>query len=260
MALGVAVAVGLLARLRRWAGVGLLLLWVLLCYGNYEHVSANGANMALRHAGYLADETFLRGSAFAVTRPWLLVGALVAALGFGWAALRPGARVRLRTLAIGCAVTAAAFAFWSASSETLGWRQTSFVAQNASWLVRAIAVRDSITPSAPEPPNPSKSFEPPKPPEPVAPDLDGEPLVAFGDAKTNVLLVFLEGVSGAYLEPIVAANDRSSVQDLRCPSSAVSHAITSSSRVSSRSSARPTAVSTRCSVVNCRGSFPPRPR
>ena len=73
VALGVATAVGLLARLRRWAGLGLLLLWALLCYGNYEHVSANGANMALRHAGYLADETFLRGSALAVTRPWLLV-------------------------------------------------------------------------------------------------------------------------------------------------------------------------------------------
>ena len=107
VALGVAAAVGLLARLRRWAGAGVLLLWVLLCYGNYEHVSANGANMALRYAGYLADETFLRGSALAVTRPWLLVGALVAALAFSWAALRPGAHVRLRALAIGCAATAA---------------------------------------------------------------------------------------------------------------------------------------------------------
>jgi arylsulfatase A-like enzyme len=199
VALGVAAAVGLLARLSRWAGTGVLLLWVLLCYGNYEHVSANGANMALRDAGYLADETFLLGSALAVTRPWLLVGALAAALGFGWAALRPGARVRLRTLAIGCVVAAVAFAFWSTSSEMLGWRQTSFVAQNASWLVKAIAVRDSIAPSAPSTPSA---------PELVAPDFDGEPLVAFGDSKTNVLLVFLEGVSGAYIEPIAAANAR----------------------------------------------------
>ena len=69
VALGVAAAVGLLARLRRWAGMGVLLLWALLCYGNYEYVLANGANMALRYAGYLADETFLLGSALAVTPP-----------------------------------------------------------------------------------------------------------------------------------------------------------------------------------------------
>jgi hypothetical protein len=99
-ALGVAVAAGLLARLRGWLGVGLLLLWVLLCYGNYEHVRANGANMALRYAGYLTDATFLRGSALAVTQPWLLVGALLATLGFGWVALRSGSRVRLPTVVI----------------------------------------------------------------------------------------------------------------------------------------------------------------
>jgi hypothetical protein len=101
-ALGVAVAAGLLARLRGWLGVALLLLWALLCYGNYEHVRANGANMALRYAGYLADAIFPRGSALAFTPPWLLAGALLATLGLGWAALRPGARVRLPTLAIGC--------------------------------------------------------------------------------------------------------------------------------------------------------------
>jgi hypothetical protein len=146
-ALGVAVAAGLLARLRGWLGVGLLLLWALLCYGNYEHVRANGANMALRYAGYLADAIFLRGSALAFTPPWLLAGALLATLGLGWAALRPGARVRLPTLAIGCALAAAALALWNASPETLGWRQTHFVTQNISWLTRGIPVRDSVEPS-----------------------------------------------------------------------------------------------------------------
>jgi hypothetical protein len=193
VALGVAVAVGLLARMHAFVGAALLLIWVLLCYGNYEHVLANGANMALRYAGYLADETFLWGSALAVTRPSLLVGVLVVTLGFSWAALRSGARVQLRAIAISCAVAIAGTAWWSASPEALGWRQTSFVAQNARWLIRAA--------EPPIVPAPSAQGE-------HAPDLDGEPRVAFGKPKTSVLLVMLEGVSGAFIEPIAVANER----------------------------------------------------
>jgi len=200
-ALGVAVAAGLLARWRGWLGAGLLLLWVLLCYGNYEHVRANGANMALRYAGYLADATFLRGSALAVTQPWLLAGALLATLGLGWAALRPGARVRLPALVIGCALAAAAQALWSVSPDTLEWRQSHFVVQNISSLTRGISARDFVAPSA-------LGESAPDPDGELVPDLDGEPVVGFGEAKTNVLLVVLEGVSGAYIEPIVVANER----------------------------------------------------
>ncbi|MBW2577087.1 MAG: LTA synthase family protein [Deltaproteobacteria bacterium] len=200
-ALAVAAVAGMFARLRGWLGVGLLLLWVLLSYGNYEHVRANGANMALRYAGYLTDATFLRGSALAATQPWLLAGALLATLGLGWAALRPGARVRLPTLVIPCALAVTALALWTESPETLGWRQTHFVTQNITWLTRGIPVRDSIEPSMHGESAPDLDEE-------FVPDLDGEPVVGFGDAKTNVLLVILEGVSGAYIEPIAAANER----------------------------------------------------
>jgi len=200
-ALGLAVAAGLLARLRGWLGAGLLLFWVLLCYGNYEHVRANGANMALRYAGYLSDATFLRGSALAATQPWLLVGALLGALGLGWAALRDAGRVRLRTLAIGCAIAAAVPALWSVSPEPLEWRQANFVAQNAAWLIRDLHLRDSVESSALGEAARNSDAE-------LVPDLDGEPVVAFGPAKTNLLLVVLEGVSGAYIEPIAVANGR----------------------------------------------------
>jgi hypothetical protein len=208
-ALGVAALAGLLARLRGWMGSGLLLLWVVLCYGNYEHVRANGANMALRYAGYLTDATFLRGSALAATQPWLLIGALLLTLGLGWAALRPGARVRLPALAISCAIAAAVHALWSESPETLGWRQANFVAQNASWLIRGVPSSDALEPSALGESVPG--FEGDSAPDldiDPGPDLDGKPLVAFAEAKTNVLLVMLEGVSGAYIEPIMAANER----------------------------------------------------
>ncbi len=200
-ALAVAVAAGLLARLRGWLGAVLLLLWVLLCYGNYEHVRANGANMALRYAGYLTDPTFLRGSVLAAAQSWLLAGALLATLGLGWAALRPGGRVRLPTLVVGCALAAAAQVLWNPSPEALEWRQTHFVAQNISWLTRGIPVRGSVEPAALAESAPAADGE-------LAPDLDGEPVVGFGEAKTNVLLVVLEGVSGAYIEPIAAANER----------------------------------------------------
>ncbi|MBW2541682.1 MAG: sulfatase-like hydrolase/transferase, partial [Deltaproteobacteria bacterium] len=192
-ALGVAVAVGLLARWRSWLGAGLLLLWALLCYGNYEHVRENGANVALRYAGYLTDATFLRGSALAVSRPWLLGGALLVTLGLGWSALRPGARVRLPTLAISCALAAAVLLSWNASTDELGWRQTHFATQNISQLTRGTPESDAVEPPALEA---------------SAPDLAGEPVVGFAEAKTNVLLVILEGVSGAYIEPIALANER----------------------------------------------------
>jgi hypothetical protein len=199
-ALGVAAVAGLFARLRGWLGVGVLLLWALLGYGNYEHVRANGANMALLYAGYLGDATFLRGSALAATQPWLLAGALLATLGVGWAALRPGKRVRLPRLVICCALAAIALTLWRESPETLGWRQTHFATQNIARLTRGIPVRDSIEPSMPRETEPDLDEE-------FAPDLDGEPLVEFGGAQTNVLLVILEGVSGAYIEPVAAANE-----------------------------------------------------
>ncbi len=208
VALGVAFAIGALARWRRWAGVGLLLVWLLLCYGNYEHVRANGANLALRYAGYLVDPTFLLGSALAVTRPWLLVGAWTPALAIGWAALRAGSRARLLPLALGCALTAAAFAFWRASPGTLDWRQSSFAAQNASRLVRAVAARDALAPPADPSAAPGPERAPSSALDAAAPDLAGEPVVAFGSPGTNVLLVMLEGVSGAYVESIAEANDR----------------------------------------------------
>ena len=93
-----------------------------------------------------------------------------AALGLGWAALRPGARARLRTLAIPCVLAAVGFAFWNVSLGSPSWRQANFVAQNASWLLRATAERDFIAPLAPAT---------------GTPDLDGEALVPFGDATCD---------------------------------------------------------------------------
>jgi hypothetical protein len=229
-ALVVAIAIGLLARIRAFLGAALLLIWALLCYGNYEHVLANGANVPLRYAGYLADETFLMGSALAVTRPWLLIGVTSVALCFGWAALRSGARVRLGALAIGCVAAIAGTFWWSASPDALGWRQANFVAQNARWLIR-VTGSDALTPSDPmERALPKMDRALPKTDralsnegEPATSeegehasrneveresDLDGAPLVAFGKPGANVLLVMFEGVSGAFIEPIAVANER----------------------------------------------------
>jgi hypothetical protein len=223
IALGVAIAVGLASRMRAFVGAGLLLIWALLCYGNYEHVLANGANLQLRYAGYLADETFLMGSALAVTRPWLLIGVTSVALCFGWAALRSGARVRLRTMAIGCAAAIAGTFWWSASPDTLGWRQANFVAQNARWLIQ-VAGSDALTPSDPSKRALSKmeralSNEGERASSENGEhasrneveresDLDGAPRVALGKPGANVLLVMFEGVSGAFIEPIAVANER----------------------------------------------------
>lgn len=182
----------LAARAARPAAAAVAALWSLLCYADYEHVRALGANAALAHAGFLADETFREGSALAPSAP-VVLGALVAgaALLAAWGGRRGSPRPRLRSFAFVAGVALALLLVWPNAPEAVAWRQSHALWQNLG----------SLRTGALLPPAGSG--------RPLPRDLSGPPRFELGRADRNVLLVVVEGLSGAYLEPVAAANGRS---------------------------------------------------
>jgi hypothetical protein len=198
-----ALIVCLLASVRRWLGITFGIAWVLAAHANYEHVLALGSMTNLEHAGYLADSTFFFGSALSPTRP----GLLAAALGVGVVLLlvaaprhassgtqtsasrrtpspRP-ARIAAMGL-VGCAL----LSLWPLNETRPGWRQRHFAIANALALFDTPLTRDA-----------------PLVAERIPGDLSGEPRIALPRPGQNVLLVILEGISGAHVSRIREAQD-----------------------------------------------------
>ena len=191
IALAVVVALG---RVSRAAAAVVVLLWTALQYANYETVRVLGSLASVLDAGYLADPTFLFGSALVVSRPALLAALLVACPALAWAGL-PAARLRT---ALGSIIAAALLlgvqATWPWRDDVVAWRQTHFVSHNA---------RLALWPGARAPGQASSSSDPPaamleRVPD-LAANLDGVPRLPLARSGTNVLLVVLESVSGAFL-------------------------------------------------------------
>jgi hypothetical protein len=188
----VSIAAGILcwlARRRRWVGIVFGAMWVLACYANYEHVRALDSLLNLDHAGYITDSTFFFGSALAPARPVLLSAALALNLGLLlYATSRQATPLRpMRLAAIGL-VGLGLLAVWPLDEGSAGWRQRQFALSN----VRA-------------------RFDAPLDPEVVpttrraVADLGGEPRIGLPGTGRNVLLVILEGISGAHVASTRAA-------------------------------------------------------
>jgi len=195
-ALGVAAAAMALSRLRRRAAFVLVGVWFALCAGNAEHVLVNGANVGAAHAGFLTDATFVFGSALRPTLPLpLALTAGVTGL-LAWRATRGVAAVRpiLLTAAAGVLLGGALLA-WPIDLATAEWRQAGPLEANLrpSRPAPALAI-DARAPL----PAPLERREPA--------DLSGVPVVRFPSQRPNVLLVMLEGISGAHIEAIATAN------------------------------------------------------
>ncbi|MFQ5513964.1 MAG: LTA synthase family protein [Myxococcota bacterium] len=184
LALLVAWPASLLRGRLRAIGGALVLLWSLLFYGNYEHIRALGSAVSLAYAAFLRDPVFLRGSALAVSSPGLLLALVVLPLGWLWLAHQQR-RSATRELGFLAAPLWLLLWLWPVDPALLSWRQSSFVAENVSWLLSpelraapgALARRESG-------------------------DLSGTPRLASRarPQARNVLLVLLEAVSGAYLD------------------------------------------------------------
>ncbi|MGI5865090.1 MAG: LTA synthase family protein [Myxococcales bacterium] len=181
----VALVALLVSRLSEIAAWVLLVAWLALNHANFEHVAFLGTFLDPTYASYLSDSTFLLGSGLAVSRPVLLAVVAVAssalfALARPWRGtwLLPAAGFAVVALIVSLALPL--------RDENLLWRQGHCLQLNVGRAFAPGRVR----------------VEPAKLPPP---DLAGEPVVAMPRPRTNVLLVMLESISGAYV-PSVAAD------------------------------------------------------
>jgi len=207
LGVGLLVASGLWALSRRLQllTLCLLALWVVAGYGNFEHVLANGANAGLVYASYLSDATFLFGSALSIGHPVLLGIASAGALALGiaagaaWKTLGPrSSRGATRDpgtawkLALLGALVLSLTALIQPEPGAAPWRHANAVQQNLRWAVAApvtggsrLAGEAAVDPRA---------------------DLSGELRFEPRSPRPNVLLVVLEGISGAHIPAITEPN------------------------------------------------------
>jgi hypothetical protein len=174
---------------RRWRWLlpvfVVFVIWVTLNLGNFEHVVVLGNNSSLAYADFLTDATFFRGSALRSASPlrWTLGFALTAV--FVGLALRhrPWPKASTKWVSLTGVVALCAHLAWPLAGAAPMWRQTSFLIENLRWL------------------NASEELEEARVPVPgyFPSELHGEAWTELGRSDHNVLLLVLEGVSGAYL-------------------------------------------------------------
>lgn len=189
-----AVVVLLLSALQlvRWKRIGRivgflpLLAWLAINCANYEHVRALGTMVTWDYAGFLTDETFLAGSVAHITHPVFLAALALIAIAAYWLATRTPSRPTLVAAPAVALVGALILVLWPLAPDALAWRQRHFLVHNLYWVgnVDDISAEEiNIAGVYPA-------------------DLDGEPIIELDHRGTNVLLVVLEGISGAYLDSV----------------------------------------------------------
>lgn len=183
-------ASGLIAATRfgswfRWVGPMCVGFWCVANFANYEHIHELGSMASLSHAGYLADPTFFRGSVLAPTHPFLLVLTTLASVALVWRASAPDRPKKPHApLLIGIGLVIVVVAV-PQSGAIASWRQTNFLVAQS---VRLITHRGAGGVAA--------SFGNGSL---AARDLEGTPILDGEGRARNVLLVVLEGVSGAFI-------------------------------------------------------------
>ncbi len=199
-----------LARVARWLAVLVAGLLAVGYYANYETIAALGTIASPLDLGFLADPTFVAGSALEVSHPLLLAGVVLATLALAWVGLR-GAVLSDALLSLaGAGVLLGALSLWPADPGLAAWRQANAIEHNVEWL----ALRGV------EAPAPGEGFsDPAEAVLAVVPqlgaDLEAPPRFSFDGRGNNVLLVVLEGVSGNYLPAAAREHQREAVNKMR---------------------------------------------
>ncbi len=193
--LGVALVLTALAGtlLQIWEPLAVMLAVVhaLMWWGNYEQIVALDGSLLLGYIDHMADPTFIAGSVLTLSQPWLGLGMLPIAAGLVIGALRRGESVNSWiALALGIPLVAYAVTAVPTSKAPL-WAQENFLIINAETAVRKGPMNISAA-----------TF---------TADLDGPPGASLARPRPNVLLIVLEGYSGAYLAPVAAAHGRADV-------------------------------------------------
>lgn len=167
--------------------------WCVINFANYEHIRELGAMASLANAAYVIDPTFFRGSVLAPTHPLLLMQIVLASTIAAWCALNPDRRLQpLPVVVSGLALMVVA-ATTSRTDTIASWRQTDLVTAQGVRLLTSLGAKD--------------------PPHTIAHgsltirDLDGTPIIPDDPRARNVLLIILEGVSGAYIPSLAAHHE-----------------------------------------------------
>lgn len=193
---------GCVLALRAFGGVGprivtalLALIWGALNYGGYENVLANDALIDVSLLKYIGDETFVQGSSDP-ERPLFLGLIFMLTPLAAWRASRTLAESgpRLAPNLVPTALGLLVLTLWSPSLGELAWRQENFLAQAPERLTSG--GRSARGRSVSSDPEVQRA---------MGRDLVGEVRARQGDGKRpNVLVVFVEGASGAYLPDVAA--------------------------------------------------------
>jgi len=176
-------------QIGRIVGLPLLWLWVGFQYGNFEHVRALGTLINWAYLGYVADGTFFTGSVLHLSHPIAFVLVLLGSTVLYWWATRSRSWHALGVTAGAAVVALLALFPWQVDPGAATWRQQHFLPENLRWVGAAEAITASTDDIYGLYPG----------------DLTGKPIIEIGHPGTNVLLVVLEGQSGAYLESVAAA-------------------------------------------------------
>lgn len=188
LGVGIAVAFMLPKRLFRFP-VALLwfFAWILLAHGNFEHTKILGNTVSTAYVEFLFDATFVKGSALQLSSPWLLALSAVFGGVVLWRLSRERTSWKQALMVAGAALVLSLFhRLLPVSGEVPSWRQNSFVLENLLWsaneeeLVASDADLAGYFPA----------------------DASGELVRPQATGKQNVLLIVLEGVSGAYVDPV----------------------------------------------------------
>ncbi len=177
-------------QIGRIAGLIVLFFWVGLQCGNFEHVRALGTMINFTYAGYMVDSTFFKGSVMHMSHPVTFALALLGSTAMYWWGTRSSHSWRALVPAAALAVVAAVTLLcWGIDPDKAVWRQRHCLLENLRWA----GASETITPSTVNIPGLYPG------------ELDGEPIIKLDHPGTNVLLVVLEGISGAYLESVARA-------------------------------------------------------
>ena len=185
----------LFVRIGRWWGralaVAFLVSFVVASFAMYEFIAVFDSLYAFSHVEFLGDATFLGGSARHVRHPVLLASMIAAAIAGGALALAPGARWwRGWGVALGACVLGQVLIPASPAYE--GWRQRHAVQAHMSLFFEPVSERPTTI---------SAELR-----DVFRADLDGRRWVGPLHGRPNVLLIMVEGASGAYLPSVAAAH------------------------------------------------------
>lgn len=170
----------------RSAALVVLTVWSLAHWANYEHIAELGSVINFLNVAYIADPTFLLGSALSPSHPALLAMTVIGSIALAWAGLTAA-----RPAGVGRWATAAAALLWLVlavlprSTEISQWRQGELVGLQLGRLARRAAA------GAPESDGETALV--------LERDLSGTPIIDLDPRPRNVLLIILEGVSGAFV-------------------------------------------------------------